>query len=70
MAVLGIIVMDSPKIIDSIVWDDSEKKWTTEKITIEEYHGFTECRRCQKPLSHNVKTQGKFKVVYVRCGCG
>lgn len=62
--------MDSPKVIDSIVWDDSEKKWKTEKITVEEYHGYTECRRCQKPLSHNVKTKGEFKVIYVKCGCG
>ena len=69
MIVLGMRNMDPPKVIDSIVWNDSEKKWITEKITVEEYHGYTECRRCQKPLSHNVKTNGTFRIVYVRCGC-
>ncbi len=61
--------MESPKIIESVFWNNSEKKWDKKKIVVEEYHGFTECRRCQKPMSHNVKAEGKFQVVYVRCAC-
>ena len=61
--------MDAPKEIDSVEWDTVDKKWVIKKIQVEEYHGFTECRYCQKPMSHNVKTNGEFKVVYTKCGC-
>ena len=61
--------MEDPKEIDSVYWDEESKSWKTEKNIVEEYHGFTECRYCQRPMSHNVKTNGEFKVIYVRCGC-
>jgi len=38
-------------------------------IQVEEYHGFVECQLCGRPISHNIKTGGEFKVVYVECGC-
>ncbi len=38
-------------------------------VKVEEYHGYTECRYCQRPMSHNVKVDGEFKVIYVKCGC-
>ncbi len=38
-------------------------------IQVEEYHGFVECQQCRRPMSHNIKTDGEFKVVYVECGC-
>ena len=58
--------MEDPKEIDSVYWDEESKSWKTERIVVEEYHGFTECRYCQRPISHNVKTNGEFKVIYVR----
>ena len=61
--------MDVPKEIDSIEWNEESKKWVTKKNQIEEYHGFTECRYCQKPMSHNVKINGEFKVIYAKCAC-
>jgi|TARA_B100001013_G_scaffold334965_1_gene253031 hypothetical protein len=61
--------LDSPKEIDSIEWNKKRKKWITKKIKIEEYHGFTECRYCHRPMSHNVKVDGNFKVIYTKCGC-
>ena len=61
--------MSSPKVIESVEWNDEEKSWKTEKIIVEEYYGFTECRYCNKPISHNVKTNNELKVVYVRCAC-
>ena len=61
--------MEDPKVIDSVYWDEESKSWKTELIKVDEYHGFTECRYCQRPMSHNIKTEGEFKVVYVKCGC-
>jgi len=61
--------MDPPKEIESVEWDDQGKCWKTQKISVEEYHGFTECRYCHRPMSHNIKTNGEFKVVYVKCAC-
>lgn len=61
--------MDVPKEIDSVVWNEEKKSWITKKIHVEEYHGFTECRYCQKPMSHNVKINGAFKVIYTKCAC-
>ena len=61
--------MDPPAEIESVYWDEQNKSWKTELIKVEEYHGSTECRYCQSPMSHNVKTNGEFKVVYVKCGC-
>ena len=61
--------MDDPKEIESVYWDEKNKAWNTKLIKVEEYHGFTECRYCQRPMSHNVKTDGEFKVIYVKCSC-
>ena len=61
--------MDVPKEIESVYWDEDTKSWKTKLVKVEEYHGSTECRYCQRPMSHNVKTNGEFKVVYVKCGC-
>ena len=36
---------------------------------VEEYHGAVDCQYCNRPMSHNIKTGGEFKVVYVKCGC-
>ena len=40
--------MDSPKEIDSVYWDEESKSWKTKLVKVEEYHGFTECKYCQK----------------------
>jgi hypothetical protein len=61
--------MENPQEIDSVYWDEESKSWKTKMVKVEEYHGFTECRYCQRPMSHNIKTEGEFKVVYVKCGC-
>ena len=61
--------MEPPKEIDSVFWDEESKSWKTKIVKVEEYHGFTECRYCHRPMSHNVKTGGEFKIVYVKCGC-
>ena len=61
--------MDNPTEINSVYWDESTKSWTHKVVPVEEYHGFVECQQCRKPLSHNIKTNGEFKVVYVECGC-
>ena len=34
--------MDTPKEIESVEWNDQEKTWVTRKITVDEYHVFTE----------------------------
>jgi len=46
--------MESPKEIESVYWDEGSKSWKTEKVKVEEYHGYIECRYCQRPMSHNV----------------
>jgi hypothetical protein len=61
--------MEHPKEIESVVWDDQKKSWKTKTVQVEEYHGFAECRYCHKPMSHNIKANGEFKVVYVKCAC-
>ena len=61
--------MEHPAEINEVYWDDDAKSWKDRVIQVEEYHGFTECQRCRKPMSHNVKSKGEFKVVYARCGC-
>jgi len=50
-------------------WDEDKKSCEYKMIQVEGYHGFVECQQCRKPMSHNVKTDGEFKVVYVKCGC-
>jgi len=61
--------MDSPKEINSVFWDSKKKSWEYKIVTVDEYHGWTECQYCNKPMSHNIKSKGEFKVVYVKCGC-
>tara|TARA_B100000029_G_scaffold456351_1_gene484300 strand:- start:341 stop:535 length:195 start_codon:yes stop_codon:yes gene_type:complete len=61
--------MDEPKEIETVEWSDIEKSWKIKKVLVQEYHGFTECRYCHRPLSHNIKSDGEFKVVYVKCAC-
>ena len=61
--------MGNPSEINSVYWDDKEKSWKYKIIQVEEYHGFVECQYCHKPISHNVKANGEFKVVYVKCSC-
>ena len=55
--------MDEPEEIESVYWDEKSKSWNTELVKVEEYHGVTECRYCQRPMSYNIKTDGEFKVV-------
>ena len=47
--------MDNPKEIDSVYWDEESKSWKTKLVKVEEYHGFTECKYCRRPMSHNIK---------------
>lgn len=58
-----------PKEITAVYWDEGSKSWKDEAVKVDEYHGSTPCSRCQRPMSHNVKSGGEFRVVYVRCGC-
>ena len=60
---------ENPNEINSVYWDEETKSWKDKMIKVDEYFGFTECQRCRKPMSHNIKTEGQFKMVYVRCGC-
>jgi len=61
--------MDTPKEINSVYWNNKKKLWEYEIVPVEEYHGSVDCQYCNKPMSHNIKTKGEFKVVYVKCGC-
>ena len=61
--------METPTEINSVYWDEKTKSWQYKIVPVEEYHGFTECQHCRKPMSHNIKSDGEFKVVYVKCGC-
>ncbi len=57
--------MADPTEINSVFWNEEKKSWDHKMIQVEEYHGFVECQQCRRPLSHNIKTDGEFKVVYV-----
>ena len=61
--------MTDPTEINSVYWNEEKKSWEHKMIQVEEYHGFVECQLCGRPISHNIKTGGEFKVVYVECGC-
>ncbi len=61
--------MADPTEINSVFWDEEKKSWQYKMIKVEEYHGFVECQQCRRPMSHNIKADGEFKVVYVECGC-
>ena len=58
-----------PTEINSVYWDEDTKSWKYEIVQVEEYHGHTDCQYCHRPMSHNIKTGGQFKVVYVKCAC-
>ena len=58
-----------PTEINSVYWDDDTKSWKYKMIEVDEYHGYVNCQHCNKPMSHNVKTGGEFKVIHVKCGC-
>ena len=60
---------ENPSEINSVYWDEQTKSWKNKMVKVYEYFGFTECQRCRRPMSHNIKTEGQFKMVYVRCGC-
>ena len=61
--------MEGPSEINSVFWNEEKKSWDYEMIKVDEYFGFTECQQCRKPMSHNIKSDGEFKMVYVRCAC-
>ncbi|KAF6244389.1 hypothetical protein [Nitrosopumilus sp. b2] len=61
--------MENPTKINSVYWDEKTKSWQYKVVPVEEYHGYTECQHCRRPMSHNIKSEGEFKVVYVKCGC-
>ena len=61
--------MDAPAEINSVYWNEDKKSWDDKIVKVDEYFGFSECQQCRRPMSHNIKTGGEFKMVYVRCGC-
>ena len=61
--------MERPSEINSVFWNEEKKSWDYKMIKVDEYFGFTECQQCRKPMSHNVKTDGELKMVYVKCAC-
>ena len=61
--------MEGPSEINSVFWNEEKKSWDYKIIKVDEYFGFTECQQCRKPISHNIKTDGEFEMVYVKCGC-
>ena len=60
--------MDNPTEINSVFWNEDTKSWDHKIVPIEEYHGFVECQQCRRPLSHNIKSEVEFRVIYVECG--
>ena len=62
-------IMEGPSELNSVFWNEEKKSWDYKMIKVDEYFGFTECQQCRKPMSHNVKSDGEFKMVYVKCGC-
>ena len=60
--------MDNPTEINSVFWNEDTKSWDHKIVPVEEYHGFVECQQCRRPLSHNIKSEGVFRVIYVECG--
>jgi len=61
--------MEKPSEINSVFWNEEKKSWDYKMIKVDEYFGFTECQQCRKPMSHNIKSNGEFKMVYVKCAC-
>ncbi len=61
--------MEGPAEINSVFWNEEKKSWDYKMIKVDEYFGFAECQQCRKPMSHNVKSGGEFKLLYVKCAC-
>ena len=61
--------MEVPSEINSVYWNEEEKSWDYKIIKVDEYFGFTECQQCRRPMSHNIKSNGEFKLAYVKCAC-
>jgi hypothetical protein len=61
--------MEGPSEINSVFWNEEKKSWDYKMIKVDEYFGFSECQQCRKPMSHNIKSNGEFKMVYVKCAC-
>jgi len=61
--------MDDPIEINSVYWDEDTKSWKYKMVKVDKYYGFIQCQYCHQPISHNIKTDGKFQVVYVKCRC-
>lgn len=61
--------MEGPSELNSVFWNEEKKSWDYKIIKVDEYFGFTECQQCRKPMSHNIKSEGEFKMVYVKCAC-
>jgi len=61
--------MEGPSEINSVFWNEDKKSWDYKIIKVDEYFGFSECQQCRKPMSHNIKSEGEFKMVYVKCAC-
>ena len=61
--------MKGPTKIESVFWNEQKKSWDYKTVNVEDYFGFVECQQCRRPMSHNIKTGGEFKVVYVKCAC-
>jgi len=61
--------MEGPFEINSVYWNEEKKSWNYKIIKVDEYFGFTECQQCRKPMSHNIKSDGEFKIAYVKCAC-
>jgi len=69
MKQFSLLFMEGPSELNSVFWNEEKKSWDYEMIKVDEYFGFTECQQCRKPMSHNIKSDGEFKMVYVKCAC-
>jgi hypothetical protein len=69
MKQFALLLMKGPSELNSVFWNEEKKSWDYKMIKVDEYFGFTECQQCRKPMSHNIKSDGEFKMVYVKCAC-
>ena len=69
MKQIQLLIMEGPPEINSVFWNEEKKSWDYKMIKVDEYFGFTECQQCRKPMSYNIKSEGEFKMVYVKCSC-
>ena len=59
----------TPSEINSVFWNEDKKSWDYKLVKVDEYFGYAQCQQCQRPMSHNIKSGGEFKMVYVKCAC-